>query len=228
MINYMCKYSLLPPRVVTHSYQRLADRNNERGAISLFFVCVILVLLVIGLVIIFPVGDSIADRRNANTAADSAALAGAGYCADKLETTYERARNAPDGKLFWSEFGKPIASYCQGMAWEASRYAKKNDASLTSFSVLNKSRFQASVKLSDKIADTDLKSNSKAIAELVPSKGVCIKNDKLGVQLGSWCQTTPTDVMGATPAELGKIVPNPPKPPILAPEAVVDSRLVGT
>lgn len=228
MINYMCKYSLLPPRVVTHSYQRLADRNNERGAISLFFVCVILVLLVIGLVIIFPVGDSIADRRNANTAADSAALAGAGYCADKLETTYERARNAPDGKLFWSEFGKPIASYCQGMAWEASRYAKKNDASLTSFSVLNKSRFQASVKLSDKIADTDLKSNSKAIAEVVPSKGVCIKNDKLGVQLGSWCQTTPTDVMGATPAELGKIVPNPPKPPILAPEAVVDSRLVGT
>ena len=228
MINYMCKYSLLPPRVVTHSYQRLADRNNERGAISLFFVCVILVLLVIGLVIIFPVGDSIANRRNANTAADSAALAGAGYCADKLETTYERARNAPDGKLFWSEFGKPIASYCQGMAWEASRYAKKNDASLTSFSVLNKSRFQASVKLSDKIADTDLKSNSKAIAELVPSKGVCIKNDKLGVQLGSWCQTTPTDVMGATPAELGKIVPNPPKPPILAPEAVVDSRLVGT
>ena len=190
----------------------------------MLFVCVIVVILAIGLVIIFPVGDSIADRRNANTAADSAALAGAGYCADKLEAAYERA----NGKLFWNEFGKPVASYCRGMVWEASRYASKNNASLTSFSVLNRSRFQASVKLADNIADTDLKSNSKAIAEVVPSKGVCIKNNKLGVQLGSWCQTTPTDVMGATPAELGRVVPNPPKPPILAPEAVVDSRLVGT
>ncbi len=204
------------------------SRANEQGAISMLFVCVIVVILAIGLVIIFPVGDSIADRRNANTAADSAALAGAGYCADKLEAAYERAKYAPNGKLFWNEFGKPVASYCRGMVWEASRYASKNNASLTSFSVLNRSRFQASVKLADNIADTDLKSNSKAIAEVVPSKGVCIKNNKLGVQLGSWCQTTPTDVMGATPAELGKVVPNPPKPPILAPEAVVDSRLVGT
>lgn len=200
---------------------------HEEGAISMLFVCVIVVILAIGLVIIFPVGDSIADRRNANTAADSAALAGAGYCADKLEATYERAKYASNGKLFWNEFGKPVGSYCRGMVREASRYAKKNNASLTSFSVLNRSRFQASVTLADKIADTDLKSNSKAIAEVVPSKGVCIKNDKLGVQLGSWCQTTPTDIMGATPAELGKVVPNPPKPRILAPEAVVDTRLVG-
>lgn len=49
-----------------------------------------MVLLTIGLVIILPLGDSIADRHSANRAADSAALVGAGYCADQLEAVYSR------------------------------------------------------------------------------------------------------------------------------------------
>ncbi|CED90378.1 pilus assembly protein TadG-related protein [Actinomyces succiniciruminis] len=166
-------------------------RRNECGAINVFLVGALAVMLAVGMIIIIPLGDAIADRRNANTASDAAALAAAGYCADRIEATYEDALLATDAETFWSYFGKPVFSYCSGASTQASQYASSNDATLTSYNQLSGLRFQASVRMDDEIAETGLQSTSTATAEMNFEQGVCVSGGLLGVSFDGACYTRP-------------------------------------
>ncbi|SDN29714.1 hypothetical protein SAMN05216355_101625 [Actinomyces ruminicola] len=166
-------------------------RDGERGAVNIFLVSVLVALLTVGMIIIIPLGDAIADRRNANTASDAAALAAAGYCADRLEDVYEDALEATDAETFWSYFGKPVFSYCSGASTQATRYASSNDATLTSYSQLSGLRFQVSVRMDDEIAETGLQSTSTATAKMTFEQGVCVSRGLLGVSVNGSCYTAP-------------------------------------
>lgn len=170
-----------------------SDRRDERGSIAVYSVGIIIFLVALSLVLIVPLGDSIADRRNANTAADSAALAGAGACADRIESVYRKARSLPDKKSFWAQFGKPVSSYCQGVSREAHDYARSNNATLVSFTTTGSLRFRAAVRLDTYIAGIDQRLSSVATAQLTFSKGVCVKNGSLGVKVNGYCMLSSDD-----------------------------------
>ncbi|SDN10261.1 hypothetical protein SAMN04487766_11366 [Actinomyces ruminicola] len=176
-------------RCLRHLGSRL--RDGERGAINIFLIGVLTALLTIGMIIIIPLGDAIADRRNANTASDAAALAAAGYCADRIEAAYEDALEATDAETFWGYFGKPVFSYCSGASTQASKYASSNDATLTSYSQLSGLRFQVSVRMDDEIAETGLQSTSTATAKMTFEQGACVSRGLLGVSVNGSCYTAP-------------------------------------
>ena len=203
-------------------------RRNERGSIAVYSVGIIIFIVVLSLVLMFPLGDAIADRRNANTAADSAALAGAGACADRIESVYRKARSLPDMKSFWAQFGKPVSSYCQGVSREAYEYAKNNNATLVSFKTTGSLRYRAAVRLDTYIAGTDQRSSSVATAQLTLSKGVCVKNGSLGVKVSGHCMLS-SDDFHAQQTDGHNDKPNPKsevKPKDLEAEAMVEVRLV--
>lgn len=187
---------------VPHCACKLCSRfgQDERGAINIFLIGVLTVLLTVGMIIIIPLGDAIADRRNANTASDAAALAAAGYCADRIEATYEDALVATDADMFWSYFGKPVFSYCSGASTQASQYASSNDATLTAYNQLSGLRFQASVRMGDEIAETGLRSTSTATAQMTLEQGVCVSGGLLGVSVDGACYTRPGVGFGLDPS----------------------------
>ena len=47
--------------------------SDDEGSVNVLLVGVLVVLITVGVVIMIPLGDAIADRRNSNTASDSAA-----------------------------------------------------------------------------------------------------------------------------------------------------------
>lgn len=182
-----------------------------------------------------PLGDAIADRRNSNTASDSAALAAAGYCADKLEDAYGKAIRASDGKGFWEQFGKPVSFYCEGASQEAARYARDNGATLTALVAQAPLRYSVSVEMNDEVGDTGLHSPSKASAELSLTKGLCLKNNRIGVRAEGRCMTSPDDRQDKENRKEGgegrrkgdqKRKDNPPRPSGYAQKAEVDTRLI--
>ena len=210
--------------------------SDDEGSVNVLLVGVLVVLITVGLVIMIPLGDAIADRRNSNTASDSAALAAAGYCADKLEDAYGKAIRASDGKGFWEQFGKPVSFYCEGASQEAARYAQDNGATLTALVAQAPLRYSVSVEMNDEVGDTGLHSPSKASAELSLTKGLCLKNNRIGVRAEGRCMTSPDDRQdkeenrkeGGEGRRKGdqKRKDNPPRPSGYAQQAEVDTRLI--
>ena len=179
-------------------FNRRYDISGERGATSIMFVGIIFFLIVVALVLALFLGDAVADRRNGNTASDSAALAGAGYCADKIEANYKEALVAPDGPTFWAHFGRPVSQYCGGAAVEASSYANRNGATLTSYVPLSGLRYRATVRMKDPVEDSSWKLTSKATAQISMSRGTCVKHGLLGVAAEGRCLTSPAARGGNT------------------------------
>lgn len=223
-------------RRMTHRLRRRIP--DDEGSVNVLLVGVLVVLITVGLVIMIPLGDAIADRRNSNTASDSAALAAAGYCADKLEDAYGKAIRASDGKGFWKQFGKPVSFYCEGASQEAARYAQDNGATLTSFTAQSPLRYRASVEMNDEVGDTGLHSPSKASAELTLTKGLCLKSNRVGVRAEGHCMTSPDDRQDKEKNRKDggadryrddqKHKDNPPRPSGYAQKAVVDTRLIAS
>lgn len=178
----------------SHLRERLSRRlrADEEGAISVFMVGVIVVLVTIGFAAMLILGSAIADRRTANTSADAAALAAASYCGDKLVEEYEDALRETDDVLFWSHFGKPVSTYCSGLVAEASTYANANNADLTGFrSDFSTLVFTSHTRVKTPVHDTSSHEQSKAYAKLTVKRGVCVRNSKLGVRDGAQCLTKP-------------------------------------
>lgn len=189
--------------------------SREHGSTSIVFVGMIFFMIVVTLVLALFLGDAVADRRNANTASDSAALAGAGYCADKIEVNYKSALAAPDGPSFWMHFGRPIYDYCRGASSEALSYARKNNATLTDFKPLPRTRYRATVRMNDSVEDSSWKLTSKATAQITMRKGTCVKAGLLGLRADGRCLTSPADLGGKTD-----------RPVLIDHEAVVSVKLV--
>ena len=186
----------------------------------------IVLLLAVGMVVIITLGDAVADRRSANSAADAAALAAADYCADRLEDAYQAAVRAPDDEGFWSQFGKPVSSYCSGASEQAQAYARSNGATLTDFTRLSGNRFRASVTNDGQVAGTDLHNGSTATAQLTFTSGVCVRNGLLGVEDGlGTCRTSPGNGGGRGRGANGGATA-PARPSRYPATAVVDTQLV--
>lgn len=188
---------------------------REHGSTSIFFVGVVFSMIVVALVLALFLGDAVADRRDANTASDSAALAGASYCADRIEANYNNALATHDGPSFWTHFGRPVNDYCRGALSEASSYAKKNDATLTDFRPLIGGRYRATVRMNDSVENSSWKLTSKATAQIVMSKGSCVKAGLLGLRAEGRCLTSPADRGGKTD-----------RPPLIERKASISVKLV--
>ena len=199
-------------------------RDGEGGAMNALLCGMIVLLLAVGMVVIIILGDAVADRRSANSAADAAALAAADYCADRLEDTYRAAVEAPDDESFWAQFGKPVSSYCSGAFEQARAYARSNGATLTDFTRLSGNRFRASVTNDGQVAGTDLHNGSTATARLTFTSGVCVRNGLLGVEDGrGTCRTSPGGGRGRG-SNGGATAPA--RPSRYPATAVVDTELV--
>lgn len=200
--------------------------DGEDGAMNALLCGMIVLLLAVGMVVIITLGDAVADRRSANSAADAAALAAADYCADRLEDAYRAAVEAPDDESFWAQFGKPVSSYCSGAFEQARAYARSNGATLTDFTRLSGNRFRASVTNDGQVAGTDLHNGSTATARLTFTSGVCVRNGLLGVEDGlGTCRTSPGNGGGRGRGAKGGATA-PARPSRYPATAVVDTELV--
>ena len=194
-------------------------------------------LLSIGLVGMLILGDAVAERRSANTAADAAALAAADYCADSLEEAYRRAVRAPDAEGFWAEFGHPVSHYCTagGVTQAVNRYASPNGATVTGIDILSGFRFRVEARRNDTVNETELHNSSIATARMDFVSGVCVRNGLVGVKDGSVCRTEPEEPEpapsgnpSADPSPTPTAPPQPPMPKAHASSARIDTRLVTT
>lgn len=194
-------------------------RDDDRGGTAVFLLGGMIVLLVLGTTAMFVLGDAVADRRRANAAADSASLAAASYCGDRLVEAYQQGVSGADGWSFWAPFGKPVSMYCAGSALEAANYASQNGSVLTSmtpnFVAL---RFKAGVRENTGVDRTTAHETSVVAAKLTPKQGLCVSGGLLGIQAEGRCQLFPTKFKPKT---------NEPLRPIgYSPIARVSTRLV--
>ncbi len=166
--------------------------RRESGQINVFLVGAVVVICVIAVTATFLLGDANADRRSADTAADAAALAAADDCADALEEAYSTAMKAPNGWVFWAAFGRPVSFYCGGSSVAATRYAKENDASVTSYAPLGPNRFRVSVRMNDKVEKTSIHATATSVAQMGFRSGACVSLGMFGIKAGGVCQTSPT------------------------------------
>ena len=89
--------------------------------------------------------------------------------------------------------------------------------------------------MNDEVGDTGLHSPSKASAELSLTKGLCLKNNRIGVRAEGRCMTSPDDRQDKENRKEGgegrrkgdqKRKDNPPRPSGYAQKAEVDTRLI--
>lgn len=166
-------------------------RRDERGAINVVLVGALVVIVTIAYAVMVPLGHAFAERRSATTAADAAALAGADYCADRLEEVYAAAMRSTDDKEFWSHFGKPVSFYCGDAAAEAQHMASANSASLTSFRMTSGLRFRASVTRHEEVAEVGGHLSSRATAKMDMRTGACVSGGLFGIRISGTCRTSP-------------------------------------
>lgn len=181
--------------------------RDEQGGTALFLIGAMIGLLAIGFTAVVVLGDAVSDRRQANTSSDSAALAGASYCADQLVRVYETAVSSSNGYMFWAPFGMPVAGYCSGLSLQAASYASKNGSHLTSFRPNYITlTFRATVRETTGVEDTKAHQTSGATATLKPTEGFCVSGGMLGIDAEGWCQTFPTKFNPETGEPLPPVV----------------------
>lgn len=165
----------------------------ETGSAGVFVIGAMTVLLAIGFTGALVLGDAVADRRQANTAADASALAAASYCEERLVKAYTQAVAAPDGWEFWGKLGLPVSTYCSGMVSEASAYARANNADLTGFQPdFARLRFTSTVRELSGVEGTSAHHGSSSTATIVPRRGLCVHAGLVGVRTPGGCETHPT------------------------------------
>ncbi|QPL05019.1 MULTISPECIES: pilus assembly protein TadG-related protein [Actinomyces] len=198
---------------------RLRDcPRDERGAINVVLIGVLVVILTLGAAIIVPIGHTLAERRSATTAADAAALAGADYCADRLEDAYSAAMRSTDDKEFWAHFGKPVSFYCGNATTEAQHMALANNASLTSFRMTIGLRFQASITRHEEVTEVGGHLSSRATAKMDMRTGACVSGGLFGIRISGTCRTSPPTVSPGSGWPL--------EPGTYSPVARIDTELV--
>lgn len=204
---------------IMNAWRRARDRTRpEHGAVNVVLVGALVIVMTVAVAVIVPIGHSIAERRSATTAADAAALAGADYCADRLEDAYADAVSASDGWQFWAQFGKPVSFYCSGASLEAQQFASANDADLTGFHMLSGLRFRADASRRTQVEQVGVHMSSRATARMEMRTGACVSGGLLGVRSGLSCETVPTMFNPETGEPL--------RPLIYSPFARIDTELV--
>ena len=187
----------LNPLRLRHAAKRLLRQlhREERGSILPYTVGGTMVLLLIGLLLITYLGDAYDQRRQASTAADSAALAAAEAWAEALEDHYTQAVLADGEAGLWDDVGQPLGAFAGDAAAAADEYAALNGATVTAVSYDPwHARVTVSVEGDDTVQDTGHRSVSTATAQIVFVDGVCNSGGRLGLMIGGTCRTEPSPV----------------------------------
>lgn len=166
--------------------------HQEDGAIAVYLVGTLTVVLTIGFTLFVVLGDAVADRRSANTGADASALAAADSCLDHLEDEMDAARMETTAIGFWSHFGQPVRSMCADSGSVAYYYAGQNDTTLVSERFESNSlKFYTRVRSNDSVADTDAYEYSEAVSEIELESGACTLGGLFGAMVNGHCMVIP-------------------------------------
>lgn len=134
-----------------------ARRRDERGQVTTALVIVVSVALIsVAIWGVLLLGRGVDEKSQAQSAADAAALAGAGSLADALPTML----GLLDGKG-----GLGSLAGCGLGQDRASTYAQKNEARLTSYCFdLGSGRVEASVEMNERVSDDVGPARAEAVA----------------------------------------------------------------
>lgn len=165
---------------------------SDRGAVSMFLVPAIAVLVAGTLAVILIVGTATNNRRGTDTAADAAALAAGKVWKDSLHNRFSTALESADSSAFWGLAGSSISAALpyDEMRSAASEYAQRNDAYLAEFHV---DQQRASVRVQVRHDGSDADDNrvgSMAESTLRFRSGLCNSWGVLGYKINGMCVTT--------------------------------------
>lgn len=170
-------------------------REDERGGVALVTIPVVALLLTGAVLAISMLGSFSSNQRDAQTAADAAALAAVQEWDRLLEGHYDEHSAATSFSSFWS-----VIAPANGQGWNpairaaAEEFAARNDARITHFSV---DPIQQTVTVEVEHLRTVAKTSSRMRAEaeagvnVGQNSGLCIQGGQIGWRIGGTCYTNP-------------------------------------
>lgn len=182
--------------------RRARRRRDERGQVTTALVIMATVFLVALAVFgVSALGHGVDEKSKAQSAADAAALAGAGSIANELTALLGLLHSKGDlGGLAGCALGQP----------DASAYAAKNDATLTSYCFdLARNRVEASVRMNQPVSDEV----GPAVARAVASSGFDVGSCSWQDDPPPSPTPTPTPTPTESPDEPSGPPPSPTPPP---------------
>lgn len=209
--------------------------DNERVSILPYLTVAAGILALLALVFMVGLGKITLHRRDASGAADAAALAAAGVWADSLESAYNDAYKASDSDSLWGGVGRGLGSYAGLKAKNAAdRYASRNNATITAYSVDPVHRtITVTVESNSSIEGVDKKMTATSTAEIVLEDGICLNGGRVGFKIDGECVTKrPKETTSPTTPPVRPQAPSQSPTPFKAPEgmrqhASITTRLVG-
>lgn len=195
-------------------WRRSRGGDAEAGATSVMLVMSIVVIAAVAGALLLPWGSFLADRREASTASDAAALAAVSVWRDRLEGVHGEMRGAASEEVFWGPVGRGLGTFVPGALARAraEEMAARNNAEVIGYSV-NGARGTVTVRVRslDTVPGTSQRAEAESTARLDFRSGLCVGSGRLGVLIHGSCRT------GAPP---------PPPPPVeIDPEESPDPDL---
>lgn len=218
-------------KIHTHFYRVVC---NERGSILPYITIAVGILALLALTFMIGLGKVTLHRRDASGAADAAALAAAGVWANSLESAYNDAYKASDPDGLWGEVGRGLGSYAGLEAKNAAnRYASRNNATITAYSVDPVHRtITVTVESNSSIEGVNKKMTATSTAEIVLEDGICLNGGRVGFKIDGECVIKrPKETTSPTTPPAHPQAPSQSPTPFRAPEgmrqhASITTRLV--
>lgn len=175
--------------------EAVASRGDaERGGVALATIPVVALLLTGTMLAITMLGSFTSNQREAQTAADAAALAAVQEWDRLLEDHYDEYSAATSFAGFWGVIAPAV-----GEGWNpairaaAEEFAARNDARITSFSVdAVRQTVTVEVEHLRDVAKTSSRTRAEAQAgvNVGQNSGLCIQGGQIGWRIGGTCYTS--------------------------------------
>lgn len=169
--------------------------DAERGGVALVTIPVVALLLTGTMLAITMLGSFSSNQRDAQTAADAAALAAVQEWDRLLEDHYDEYSAATSLTGFWG-----VVAPAVGQGWNpairaaAEEFAARNDARITHFSV-DPLRQTVTVEVEHlrDVARTSsrMRAEAEAGVNVGQNSGLCIQGGQIGWRIGGACYTSP-------------------------------------
>lgn len=170
--------------------------RGDQGAANLLIIPAVMCLVALTLLLIRTLGSATGDSRQAQTAADAAALAAVHAWSDSIENSFDMATASGTETGFWGFVnglqGRPLQDFADASVCGAAKsFANQNGGQLV-YCQLNVGAGTVTVKVRDlsSVPETGQQVTHEATAALQPVSGVCVSGSSIGYRTtGGQCVT---------------------------------------
>ncbi|MFD7023873.1 pilus assembly protein TadG-related protein [Promicromonospora sukumoe] len=177
-------------------FARRHDEDRERGSLHVMTIPIAVGMLSIAVLVITMVGSATSDRREAGTAADSAALAAAQEWDEHLGALHGLHLLPGGFGDFWGIIEELLLTLvvADKMEEAAEAYAETNGAELVGFDYdADSLRVWVEVEHEDEVPVAEIRSKAEATAQIRLNGGLCENDGSLGWMIDGECVTEPDE-----------------------------------